>query len=123
MEKECSLVSAPGARRCKPCEGGVAPLGRDEAHARLGARPGWELAQDGRGIHRTFKLKDFARAMELVNAVAAVAEREGHHPDIEVFGWNKVRFKLSTHSIGGLSENDFILAEEIDAVHAGRRNG
>ncbi|MBN1419353.1 MAG: 4a-hydroxytetrahydrobiopterin dehydratase, partial [Planctomycetes bacterium] len=78
MVEESCPIPAPGARRCKPCEGGVAPIGREKALERLGDRRGWELSDDGREIRRTFELKDFAEAIGLVNAVAAVAEREGH---------------------------------------------
>ncbi len=76
--------------------------------------PGW-TSPDGKKILREFKLKDFKAVMVLVNKVADIAEAEGHHPDIYIF-YNIVRFELSTHAVGGLSENDFILAAKINAL-------
>ena len=77
--------------------------------------PEWKVAIDNKSISKEFKFKDFAEAMGFVNKVADLAEKEGHHPDIHI-SWNKARFLLSTHAIGGLSENDFILAAKIDAL-------
>lgn len=79
----------------------------DESH-------GWALGQDAKKISKEFKFKDFIGAINFVERVADVAEMEGHHPDIHIY-YNKVLLELSTHSIGGLSENDFILAAKIDA--------
>lgn len=121
-ESSCPLP-ADGARRCKPCEGGTEPIDPEEALGRLKERPEWELSADARVIRRTFRLRDFAGAIGFVNAVARIAEREGHHPDIEIFSWNRVALRLTTHAIGGLSENDFILAEAIDALSDGRAAG
>jgi 4a-hydroxytetrahydrobiopterin dehydratase len=67
-------------------------------------------------LHRHFQFKDFAAALRFVNAMAALAESEGHHPDFTVHGWNHLEVTLSTHAIGGLSENDFILAGKVDAL-------
>lgn len=85
---------------------------REEAERYLPEVPGWTLAPDGTKISREFEFENFKGAMRFVNAVADIAESEGHHPDIYVF-WNRVKFELSTHAIGGLSENDFILAAKI----------
>ncbi len=79
-----------------------------------GARSGW--ARDGETIVRDVELDDFAKAIALVNEVAALAEDAGHHPDILVHGWNHVRLTLSTHSVGGLTEADFALAGRLDAL-------
>jgi len=79
----------------------------------LASIPNWEL--DGKMIHREFEFQDFKDAMVFVNKVADLAESEGHHPDITIH-WNKVRLDLWTHSMNGLSENDFIVASKIDKI-------
>lgn len=89
-----------------------------ELDAMLGRVRGWDLRGDK--IHKHFRFRDFRTAMAFVNAMAEVAEAEGHHPDFEVHGWNNVGVTLWTHAIGGLSENDFILAAKIDALLEGR---
>ncbi|HTW38235.1 MAG TPA: 4a-hydroxytetrahydrobiopterin dehydratase [Steroidobacteraceae bacterium] len=104
------------AKRCKPCEGGVAPLGRAQAQDLMRQLSGeWRLAQDARSIHREFKFKDFYRTMSFVNALAHLANIEDHHPDLEV-GYSRCRVEFSTHAIKGLSENDFICAAKIDRI-------
>jgi len=102
-------------RHCKPCEGGVAPLSRDEAEKLLGELSSWVLSESGKEIHRVFKFNNFHQTMEFVNALAWIAHREDHHPDLEV-GYNRCTVRYSTHAIGGLSENDFICAARIDAL-------
>jgi 4a-hydroxytetrahydrobiopterin dehydratase len=104
------------ARRCRPCEGGVTPMTRAEAEAQLQRlAAGWTLSPDGRQLRREFSFADFYRTMSFVNALAHVANIEDHHPDLEV-GYNYCRLRYSTHSIGGLSDNDFICAAKIDAI-------
>ena|SRR3990172_5998505 len=100
-------------KRCVPCEGGVPTLGKPEVEKLLGQVPGWEL--DGKWIIKEFQFKNFIEAIKFVNRAAAVAEEEGHHPDIHIH-YNRVRFDIWTHAINGLSENDFILAAKIDAL-------
>lgn len=102
-------------KHCVPCEGGVPPMDGKQAHEYLSETLGWELAEDGKSIAKRFEFEDFVGAMAFVNKVAAVAEREGHHPDLHIF-YNKVTIELSTHAIKGLSENDFILAAKINAI-------
>lgn len=75
----------------------------------------WNVV-DGKQIQKDFKFKDFKEALAFVNKVGDIAEAEGHHPDISIYSWNKVKIELSTHSIGGLSLNDFILAAKIDQL-------
>jgi len=104
------------SRRCVPCEGGVPPLGREEAERLRAAVQRWESDEDGKAIRRTFKFKNFKEAIAFVNAVADIAESEGHHPDITI-RYQRVTLTLTTHAIGGLSENDFILAAKIDRLH------
>jgi 4a-hydroxytetrahydrobiopterin dehydratase len=104
------------AKRCKPCEGGIAPLTTQQAGAHMGAlSPDWRLSADNRNLTREFTFRDFYRTMSFVNALAHIANIEDHHPDLEV-GYNYCRVSYSTHAIGGLSENDFICAAKIDQL-------
>jgi 4a-hydroxytetrahydrobiopterin dehydratase len=99
-------------KHCVPCEGDVPSLLKDRAQELLAEVPGWDL-QDTY-LTRAYRFKDFADAMLFVNKVAAIAEQEGHHPDITIT-YAIVTLTLTTHAISGLSENDFILAAKIDA--------
>jgi 4a-hydroxytetrahydrobiopterin dehydratase len=102
------------AQHCVPCEGGIAPMSVDEARLYVAAVPDWKLIEGEKlKITRSLRFKDFAQAMAFVNQVAAIAEAEGHHPDISI-AWNRVRFDLVTHAIKGLSTNDFIMAAKIN---------
>jgi 4a-hydroxytetrahydrobiopterin dehydratase len=92
---------------------GTTPLSEREVDGLLVQVPGWSLS--GREIRREFKRKDFRQAMELVNAVAAVADEQDHHPDIHI-SYNRVTLVLTTHRTGGLSLNDFILAARINLL-------
>ena len=103
-------------RKCKPCEGGVSPLPPRAARALLADLKGWELAPDAKLIRKTVKAKDFFGAVDLIRRIAPIAEAEDHHPDLHLTNYKKLTIELSTHSIGGLSENDFILAAKIDQV-------
>ena len=100
-------------KRCVPCEGGTPPLGKTEAEKLLAQLDRWSLSD--KWITKEFSFKNFVAAMQFVNRVADVAEDEGHHPDIHTH-YNRVRFDIWTHAIGGLSENDFIVAAKIDAL-------
>ncbi len=103
-------------KRCKPCEGGIAPLAPVEAQRfRSELVADWMLTDDGRAIRREFKFKDFYRTMSFVNALAHVANIEDHHPDLEV-GYSYCRVLFTTHAIRGLSENDFICAAKVDRI-------
>ncbi len=102
-------------KRCVPCEAGDTPMPSEEVRENLAKVPGWKL--NGKKIEREFVFKDFVEAMKFVNRVADVAEGEGHHPDLHIH-WNKVLVELWTHSIGGLSENDFIVAAKINRIEA-----
>lgn len=102
-------------KKCVPCEGGVKPLTPDEYGAFMRQEiSGWTDI-DQKKIQKEYTFKDFAEALAFVNKVGAIAEGEGHHPDIFIHDWNKVTLTLWTYAIGGLSENDFILASKIDA--------
>lgn len=86
-----------------------------EATAMLGHVKGWSLSPDKKKISKEFKCKDFVEAMAFANKITAVAESEGHHPDLFI-GWGRVGVELTTHAIEGLSENDFILAAKVDTI-------
>jgi 4a-hydroxytetrahydrobiopterin dehydratase len=101
--------------KCVACEGGVPPLTRNEATELLASVEGWSLNETATEITRLYTFKDFAEALQFVHKVGAIAEGDGHHPDIHLTGWNKVRIDLSTHAIKGLSRNDFIVAAKVDA--------
>ena len=101
-------------KKCKPCEGGTKPFTRKESQKYLKFTQGWSLK--GSIISKEIKFKDFGSAMKFINKAACIAESEGHHPDIYLHDWNKVKFILSTHAINGLSINDFILASKINRI-------
>ncbi|MFN7813073.1 MAG: 4a-hydroxytetrahydrobiopterin dehydratase [Planctomycetia bacterium] len=111
-QQACDLT----AKKCVPCEGGVPKYSAAEAEAQLAALPAWRLTHDGTRIRRDLRLKNFRDAVKLMNNVAALAEREQHHPDLHVEGYRNVWIEIFTHAIGGLSENDFILAAKIDGI-------
>lgn len=103
-------------KKCAPCEGGVAPLVRSEAEKLAALLPGWQVTDDGRRIAKRWTAKDFLAAIRFFDRVAELAESEDHHPDLHLEGYRQVRVEIGTHAIGGLSENDFILAAKIDAL-------
>jgi 4a-hydroxytetrahydrobiopterin dehydratase len=103
-------------KKCVPCEGGVPKYTLDEARAQLGTLAGWRLTHDGQRIRKDWILKNFMAGIDLFNRVAQVAEDEGHHPDLHLEGYRNAWIELYTHAIGGLSENDFILAAKIDQL-------
>lgn len=106
-------------KKCVACEGDVPPLNKIEAEVLVKQIPGWNLSEDAHSLYREYKFKDFKEALEFVDKVGAIAESEGHHPDIEL-GWGRAKVSLTTHAInppvGGLSENDFIVAAKVDAL-------
>ncbi len=103
-------------KKCAACEKkDTTPFDRTEAELYINEVKGWELSDDVKKISKTFTLPDFVKAVDFVNQVADIAEGEGHHPDIRI-NYNKVKLTVWTHSIGGLSENDFILAAKIDVM-------
>jgi 4a-hydroxytetrahydrobiopterin dehydratase len=104
------------AKKCQPCEGGVEPASRQEAEQQLKSLPGWRLRHDGQRIRKDWTVKNFMAGMDFFHRVAQVAEEDGHHPDLHLEGYRKVWIELWTHAIGGLSENDFILAAKIDRL-------
>ncbi len=101
---------------CVPCEGGVAPLNKQQIDENLEVFLPWKLLENPYKIERTFTFKNFVQAMKFVNEIAEIAEVEGHHPDITII-YNRVTIHLFTHAIQGLSVNDFILAGLIDELY------
>lgn len=107
-------------KHCVPCEGGDPALpesDEDRLHEKVSD---WLLLRDNdqmvvHKLRKQFKFKSFMDAIKFVNSVAEIAENEGHHPDIYIF-YNKVQIELYTHAVGGLSENDFIMAAKINRL-------
>ena len=103
-------------RRCQPCEGGVPPLASEAVKELSRAlHENWSVTDGGKAIMRVFEFAGYHRTISFVNAVAWVAETEGHHPDLEVH-YSQCVINYSTHAIDGLSENDFICAAKIDRL-------
>ena len=103
------------AQKCVPCEGGTKPLTPSETRPYLEVVKDWQLEGASKKIEKKFKFPDFKTALDFVNKIATIAEEEGHHPDIKL-GYGKVEVELSTHAIGGLSVNDFIMAAKINKL-------
>lgn len=103
-------------RQCVPCEGGVAALARSEAAAQVKKLAGWKLTPDGKRIRKQWVVRNFMAGIDFFQRVARLAEDQGHHPDLHLEGYRNVAIEIWTHAIGGLSENDFILAARIDRL-------
>jgi 4a-hydroxytetrahydrobiopterin dehydratase len=102
-------------QKCEACEGGVAPLELAVAQKYSAQLSGWVLEKDARVILKKYTFKSYYPTMSFINAVAYIAQQEGHHPDIE-FGYNYCNIRYTTHAINGLSINDFICAAKIDKL-------
>ncbi|MBE0592222.1 MAG: 4a-hydroxytetrahydrobiopterin dehydratase [Gemmatimonadales bacterium] len=109
------MASELAAKHCVPCRGGVPPLNPAEIDALLGKLGGNWTAVDGHHLEKEYRFPDFAEALAFTNRVGAIAEEQGHHPDIRL-SWGKVRLEIWTHKIDGLTESDFILAAKADAM-------
>lgn len=103
-------------KKCAPCQAEAAPL-KGEALRKLvqTLKGGWKVVNDHH-LEKEYKFKNFAEALDFTNKIGAIAEEEGHHPDI-LLTWGKVQVVLWTHKIGGLSENDFIMAAKCDEIY------
>jgi len=110
-----TTVSSLVSRKCQACAAGTPPLGPERISVLLQQLPGWQAV--GGELTRTFQFKNYYETMAFVNATAWISHHEDHHPDLEV-GYNKCKMRYSTHSVGGLSENDFICAAKVDALGA-----
>jgi 4a-hydroxytetrahydrobiopterin dehydratase len=103
-------------RRCLPCEGGVPALSANRVtELRRAVHADWLLAADGKSIARVFEFNGYNRTIGFVNAVAWIANTEGHHPDLEV-GYQRCKVTWWTHAVGGLTDNDFICAAKVDRL-------
>ncbi|MDX2036504.1 MAG: 4a-hydroxytetrahydrobiopterin dehydratase [Isosphaeraceae bacterium] len=114
-------MTTPGAdqlvgKKCVPCEGGVPKLTEEEVARLIVDVPGWTVVHNGERIRKEWVAKNFTAAIDFFNKVAALAEDEGHHPDLHLEGYRRTAVEIWTHAIGGLSENDFILAAKIDRI-------
>ena len=103
-------------KKCAPCEGGVDPYPLDLAEEQLQRLDGWYLVRDGQRIRKDWTAKHFMAGIDFFQQCAELAEADGHHPDLTIEGYRNVSGELWTHAIGGLSENDFILAAKIDQL-------
>ncbi|KAG0538794.1 hypothetical protein BDA96_03G267600 [Sorghum bicolor] len=104
-------------KSCVPCNSkDLHPMSEDSAKKLLEQVNGWELITEGDvlKLHRAWKVKNFVKGLEFFQLVAAIAEEEGHHPDLHLVGWNNVKIDVWTHSVRGLTSNDFILAAKIN---------
>jgi len=111
------VTEALASKTCTPCRGGIPPFTREEAQLFQPQTPDWRLAEDARGIERSFRFRNFREALGFVQEIGELAEAEGHHPDIS-FGWGNATVSLQTKKIKGLHENDFIMASKIDRIYA-----
>ena len=103
-------------KKCRPCEGGVERLSHQEAHESLRSLTGWRISQDGLRLEKEWLVQNFKAGMDFINRIAEIAEDEGHHPEIHLTGFRHVWIEIWTHAVGGLTENDFILAAKIDLL-------
>lgn len=111
-----SDINPLAQKKCQPCEGSGKPLEFDQAVEQLKNVSGWQLDENGKGIFREYVTKNFLAAINFITKVAEVAESEGHHPDVHLTEYRNLRIDLSTHAIGGLSENDYIIAARINEL-------
>ena len=110
------MPTALAQRTCVPCKGGTPPLEHARIAELLKELGGSWKAVDDHHLEKHYKFKNFAEALAFTNAVGAIAEEQGHHPDIAL-SWGRVGLTIWTHSVGGLTESDFILAAKADAAH------
>lgn len=103
------------ALKCSPLKGPEHKLPREQIAEWLRLLPAWELGADGAELRKRYAFADFAAALAFVNALGWIAERENHHPDVEL-GWGRCTVRFSTHDVGGLSRNDFICAAKTEAL-------
>jgi 4a-hydroxytetrahydrobiopterin dehydratase len=108
------------SKSCDPCAKLARPIALKEAKILVGELKGWTLI-GGKALRKEFVMKDFMAAVHFIDAIARAAEAEGHHPDLHLTGYRNLSVELSTHAIAGLSMNDFILAERLDAIRPGLR--
>ncbi|MCA9136363.1 MAG: 4a-hydroxytetrahydrobiopterin dehydratase [Planctomycetales bacterium] len=115
-ESDAPTAQSLAHSKCVPCEGGVPKLTADQAKSFAAATPDWEVSGDANQIRRKLNCKTFVAAVDRINQIAEIAESQQHHPDLHLTGYRHLEIILTTHAIGGLSENDFILAAQIDQL-------
>lgn len=103
-------------KKCVPCEGGVDPCPLPFVKSQLEQLPGWYLTNENQRIRKDIAVKNFLAGLAYFEKVGALAEAEAHHPDLHLVNYKEVSIEIWTHTIGGLSENDFILAAKIDRI-------
>ncbi|MSQ96481.1 MAG: 4a-hydroxytetrahydrobiopterin dehydratase [Gemmataceae bacterium] len=103
-------------KRCVSCETGAVGLAADQIAEMLKAVPLWRMDSSGKRIRREWRVRDFVTALDYFNRVGEIAEDEDHHPDLHLVGYRNVAIEICTHAVGGLTENDFILAAKIDLL-------
>lgn len=112
-----STATTPLAKKkCQPCEGGMPALTADEIKKLQPGVSNWRVSGDGKSLRREWRVKDFPTALDFFRRIGDIAEAEDHHPDLHLTGYRNVAIELSTHAVGGLTENDFILAAKIDQL-------
>ena len=110
-------MKLPLARQsCRPCESGEPALSAGDIRRLRRQIHGWSVGRDGKLLFQEWRMKDFITAVDLINKITRIAQQQDHHPDIHLTGYRNLRIELATHSIGGLSLNDFILAAKIDKL-------
>ncbi len=110
------IVEQLSAKRCSACEGDIAKLTAEQVREHIQALDGWQITGDSLRIRKDWQVKNFMTGMDFFNRVARLAEEEGHHPDLHLENYRHAWIEIWTHAIGGLSENDFILAAKIDRL-------
>ena len=118
MDNESAAISCDALtqKKCVPCEGGVPKFTTQDAEKLLLGLPGWTITHNGERIRKEWRVKHFKAGMNFLNLVCDLAEEEAHHPDVSISGYRNLTIEIWTHAIGGLSENDFILAAKIDQL-------
>jgi 4a-hydroxytetrahydrobiopterin dehydratase len=111
-----SSVEELYTKKCSACEGGLPKLNAEEIGEHLQAVDAWRITGDGLRIRKDWQMKGFQAGIDFYNRVAQIAEDEGHHPDIHLENYRHAWIEISTHAVGGLTENDFILAAKIDRL-------
>jgi 4a-hydroxytetrahydrobiopterin dehydratase len=109
-------------KHCLPCESGVPRLDADQVKELAKQVPLWQVAADHKRLRREWQVKDFVTGLDFFRRVGQVAEQEDHHPDLHLVGYRNVTIEIWTHALGGLSENDFILAAKIDQLPVELKN-
>lgn len=114
LKNPAASVDDKKPKQCTPCEKGTPPLPEDEIEENFSKLSGWQI-EEGRKLKKEYKRKNFEETKDLLDLIALLAEEQGHHPDMEI-SYNKLNVTLTTHAAGGLTDNDFIMAEIIDQL-------